>query len=357
MRLEDHAKIVSLGMAVPEKSYTQEEVFKNLQYPHQFWMVYSGAGIEKRHFWMPIGTRLSFQQAMEEYQKAVKHLGTEAIRDCVDPRDISRVKYFVFSSCTGYQCPSMNYQLARDLQMNPKVEFVSNVGDGGCAGAIPSMVQAWKHSQWKSQLSLAVSCEVSSVCYFPETQDGSTPFPDPTNKFELLRANAIFGDGASAALFGFDSDPSHPYVVDYQSYTDYDKQDYLGFRWRDNRLACMLSPDVPKVAPGVMEKCISPLLERYGLKLKKDISWLMCHPGGKAVIENFQQYFSLPDKMMELSYEALKRYGNCSSTSVGLLGKYFMEEKSDLIRPGDWGLVVTVGSGMNANAMLLKWPE
>ena len=51
---------------------------------------------------------------------------------------------------------------------------------------------------------------------FPE--DGANP--DKGGEYELLRANAIFGDGASAVLVGYDDDPKHPYLLDFESYFD-----------------------------------------------------------------------------------------------------------------------------------------
>jgi len=352
MNIKDQVKIISLGIAVPEESYSQEETFLRLGYPREFKRIFTDAGIETRHFWVPLGTKLSWQEACEEYPKAVLKLGTEAVRNCISDEELSKVGYFIFQSCTGFTVPSMNYQIAKEMGMSPTVEFVSNIGDGGCVGALPSLRQAWKHTQLTRENSLAVSCEISSLCYYPDED----PFPDPRGKYQLLRANALFGDGASAALFGYDDNPKHPYIVDYQSFTDYSKQYALGMEWLHGRLACVLSHEVPKLAPAIVSQCLKPLMFRNMITIS-DIKWLMIHPGGKAVLDNVQNALGLPEIVMGPSREALRIYGNCSSTSVGLLSKNFMENRSEEVRPGDWGLVVTVGSGMSSSAMLIRWPE
>jgi len=200
-------------------------------------------------------------------------------------------------------------------------------------------------------MALAISSELSSCCYYPEN-----PNPDPRGKYQLLRSNAIFGDGASAALVGYDEDIKHPRIIDTQSYTDYENQYALGLEWRDGRLACLLSPDVPKIAPKVVKKCVEPMLQRNGIGVS-DIKWLICHPGGKAVIDNIRDELGFSEEQMKLSRESLRLFGNQSSTSVGCLGKQFMNTKSEEIKNGDYGLIATIGSGMQSCSILLRWGE
>lgn len=342
-------KIVSLGYAVPPKSYTQREVFDSLNYPHHFWRIFSDAGIDKRHLWVPMGTIKPWQDMCEEYKTAALTLSLQAIKSCLDGRDINILGCLAFVSCTGYQCPSMNYLIAKELDLPRNVEHIPIIGDGGCAGAAPAIRQAVNYTKLYGRPALAVSCEICSTCYYPEGQE-----PDPRGRYQLLRANAIFGDGASAVLIGYDDNPEHPYVLDSETYTDYEHQDALGFEWRQGRLSCVLSDKVPDLAPPVIRKCVDPLLARNRLSLG-DIQWIICHPGGKKILDNIRNELKLPEAKMALSREGLKTFGNCSSASVGMLSKLFIGSSGSSIRNGDKGLILTVGSGMNANAILLGW--
>ncbi len=344
-------KIISIGMSVPPNSYTQEEVFKTLSYPRQYSVIFTQNGISKRHFWVPLGSDYSWQRMCEEYKAGALQLSVEAVRSCLDERSPNDVSCIVYTSCTGYQCPSMDYVIAKELNLPRNTEHLCIVGDGGCAGAAPAIRYAAKFTKLTGKMALAISTELSSVCYFPEN-----PSPDPRGKFQLLRSNAIFGDGSSAILTGFDDNPLHPFIIDDETYTDYKHQDALGLEWREGRLSCILSSDVPELAPEALRKCIDPLLKRNGLQMT-DIKWLICHPGGKKILDNVRDEFGLPETAMSLSREALRNFGNCSSTSVGLLSKLFMDNRATEIMWGDWGLILTVGSGMNANAILLKWGE
>ena len=84
-------KIISIGFAVPERSYTQEEVFEALHYPRQFRRIFLAADIDKRHLWLPFETELTWQQACEEYNKGAISLSRKAVRACLDGRDYRRL--------------------------------------------------------------------------------------------------------------------------------------------------------------------------------------------------------------------------------------------------------------------------
>ena len=342
-------KIVSLGYAVPSKSYTQREIFDSLNYPHHFWRIFSGAAIDKRHFWVPMGTNKPWQDMCEEYKIAALTLSLEAIKSCLDSRDINTLGCIVFVSCTGYQCPSMSYLIAKEMGLPCNTEHIPIIGDGGCAGAAPAIKQAVNYTRLNGRSALAVSCEVCSTCFYPED-----PSPDPRGRFQLLRANAIFGDGASAVLIGYDDNPKHPYVLDSETYTDYEHQDALGLEWRQGRLSCILSDQVPNLAPPVVIKCVEPLLARNNLSLDA-IRWIICHPGGNRVLDNIRDELHLPEEKMFLSREGLRTFGNCSSASVGMLSKLFIGHERAKIQKGDWVLIITIGSGMNAWAILLRF--
>lgn len=339
-------KIISINFAVPEKSYTQEEIFEALHYQRHFRSIFVNAGIDKRHFWRPLETESTWQEACEEYNKGAIWLSREAVKGCLDGRDVAEIGSVSFASCTGYQCPSIMHQLHSELGFPPNVLYTPILGTG-CEGAAPSLWRAYHHSLATGQQSLAISCEICSVCHFPE------PEPDPSGEWELLRANAIFGDGASAALVGFDDDPRHPCIVDFETYFDPENLKHLGFVWQDGRLRVLLSRQIPKIVPSVVKPAVEKILQRHFLK-QRDIRWWVIHPGGSAVLDNLRDELGIPEEKFALSREALRLYGNCSSVSIGIVGKLLMSED---VKPGDWGLIVSLGAGLAAGATLLHWEE
>jgi len=218
-----------------------------------------------------------------------------------------------------------------------------------CEGAFPALKRAYDFTAATGGWSLAISCEICSVCHFPE--DGA--HPDETREFELLRANAIFGDGASAVLVGYDDNPRHPYLLDFETYFDPENMKYLGFLWQDGRLRCLLSRQVPKVVPGLVENVLERILFRNHI-IKNEIKWWVIHPGGRAVLDNIRDKLGLSEEHLTLSRDILRQYGNCSSATLGFVGKRLMQEK---IKPGDTGVILSLGAGLAAGATLFRFPE
>jgi len=339
-------KIISIAYDVPEQSYTQEEVFEALRYPRQFRRIFMDAGIDKRHLYVPLDAELSWQEATETYKRGALFLSREVVQNCMDGRNISSVGSVSFASCTGYECPGIMHLLAGELGLSPNTVYTSILGMG-CEGGAPALWRAYHHTLATEQTSLAVSCEICSACHSPE------PTPDPSGEWEILRANAIFGDGASAALIGFDNDPRHPYLVDFETYFDPENLKHLGFVWQDGRLRVLLSRQIPRIVPSVVKPAVEKILQRHYLE-QRDIKWWVIHPGGSAVLDNLRDELGIPEEKFALSREALRLFGNCSSSSIGIVGKLLMSEE---VRPGDWGLIVSLGAGLAAGATLLHWED
>ena len=249
-------------------------------------------------------------------------------------------------NCTGYECPSIIHHLAGELHFAPDIVYTSILGHG-CEGGFPALRRAYDYVVAHNKPALAVSCEICSVDFFPE--DGANP--DTTNDYELLRANAIFGDGASAVLLGFDDDWRHPYLLDFESYFDPANMHHLGFTWEEGRLRVMLSKLVPKIAPLGAKIVVDRLLQRHNLNAE-NIQWWVIHPGGKAVLDNIRDVIGLPEEKLSMSREALMTYGNCSSSSIGIVGKLLMGRE---IKPNDYIMVISLGAGLAAGATLLRF--
>ena len=339
-------KIVSIGFAVPERSYTQDEVFTALGYPRRFRKIFLDAGIDKRHLWIPLSAELTWQEACEEYRKGAMWLSKKVARECLEGIDAGTIGSVTFASCTGYECPSIMHHLAEELGFSPSVLYTSILGMG-CEGGAPALWRAYHHTLATGQPSLAVACEICSVCHFPE------PKPDPSGEWELLRGNAIFGDGAAAVLVGFDDDPRHPHIVDFETYFNPETINHLGFRWQDGRLRLVLSRQIPKVVPGVVRPPLEKVLRRNNIGLE-DINWWVIHPGGSAILSNLRDSLGIPEEKMALSREALRRFGNTSSSSIGNVGKLLMDHE---IKRGDRCLVISLGAGLASGVTLLRWAE
>jgi predicted naringenin-chalcone synthase len=344
-------KVISIGFAVPEKSYTQEEIFQVLGYPQRFSRVFKESGIGKRHLWLAPdeARRLSFQLQQEAYSDGAVKLSLQAINECLDGRSAGDIACVVYGSCTGFAPgPTVAHYLARELGFLPSTYYTNIIGQG-CESGFPGLRRAYDFTMATGKKALVINCELCSCTYYPEPADR----PDPENHFELLRSNAIFADAASCALVGNDEDPRHPYIVDMETYTNIEFINDLGYTWRDGRLRVLLSRRVPELAPQVVKPAVNAVLQRQGLDVT-GIKWWVIHAAGNTVLDNIRDALSLPDESIRLSRETLEHFGNTSSTSVGITGKRLMGED---IRPGDYAAVLSVGPGMTGGITLLNFKE
>lgn len=343
-------KIVSLGIALPPFSYSQRQVFTELKYPEHFWRIFRDSRIERRHFSIPLERliKLSFQEQQQTYQREALKLSKEAIISCLDGRDPKEIGCLVYCSCTGIvPGPTVGDFLLRELGLLPDTRIINDAFQGCEGGGFPGLAIATDFTMATGKPALVVATELCGLTYYPEP-DGK---PNPENDYQCLRANAIFGEASSAALVGYDDDWRHPVIVDQESCTDPNYIGDLGYQWRDGRLMVLLSKRVPKVAPLVVKPAVEAVLGRQSLKVD-DINWWIIHAAGMAVISNIQRALGIAQGKLELALEVLKGCGNCSSSTVGLVGKRLMSEN---IKVGDWVVVVTVGPGMRGGATLLRF--
>lgn len=331
-------KIISLGYALPETEYTQAEIFNMMGYKSpRILRIFENAGIERRYLWTnPVGK--SWQELTQEYQKASIELSKRAILDCLDGRTVDDVGCLIFSSCTGYTCPGISHHLARELDM-PDNLIHANLLGMGCEASSPSLTRAVDYVLAHDKLALLVSCEPCSCAYFPA----------PESDMENTITNCLFGDAAAAILIGYDNLPNHPEIVDIQSYFNKDYMDYLGFRWLDGRLKCVLHKDVPRVSGMLVKEAVDRILRSNKLSAA-DIDHWAIHPGGLRVLGEIEKSLGLDQEKLSPSYEVLREVGNVSSATVIIVGKQL-----NRVQPPAWGLAVTMGAGFECGTALLRW--
>ena len=209
----------------------------------------------------------------------------------------------------------------------------------GCEASSPALSRAVDYVSAHNKQALVVSCEPCSCAYFPA----------PESDLENTVTNCLFGDAAAAMLIGYDDDPHHPEIVDMQSYFDSRYMDYLGFKWQDGRLKCVLNKNVPKVSGELVKTAVFRLIGDHNLALS-DINHWAIHPGGVRVLEEIQKSLLLSQQKLRASYDVLNDIGNVSSATVIIIGKQLKS-----VEPPAWRMVVTMGAGFEVGVCLLRW--
>ena len=126
----------------------------------------------------------------------------------------------------------------------------------------------------------------------------------------------------------------------------------MGFTFPGGRHRVLLSPDVRRIAPAMMEEVASGLLKDHGLT-RDDVRFWVLHSAGRRVIERAQATLGLDDDDVSFSREVLRRYGNMSSATVLFVLDQVL--RSGRPKAGDWGVMIALGPGFAAEGALLRW--
>lgn len=249
----------------------------------------------------------------------------------------------VVNTCTGYLCPGLSSFIAEDLGLSSSIRYQDLMGMG-CGAAVPNLEAAAGMLARSGQgpvLSIAV--EICTATIFPSHE------PD------LVVSNAIFGDGAAAAVLDLEPDIRQSglvRMVDFATGLFSRHRDSLCYRTEGGLLRNHLSKRVPVIGARSAKEVAERLLERHEL-CRDDIDWWAVHPGGTVVLEQVAKHLELSDDDLRFSYHVFKNYGNMSSPSVLFVLRELLDRGRP--QPGQKGMLVAFGAGFSAFAALMEF--
>jgi predicted naringenin-chalcone synthase len=168
--------------------------------------------------------------------------------------------------------------------------------------------------------------------------------------------NSLFGDGAAAVALrtGTDGAAAGPAVLGFASHLIPDAIGAMRYDWDDdqNRFSFYLDPATPYVIGSHAERVIDRLLGPAGLR-RDDIAHWLVHSGGKKVIDAVRVNLGLTRHDVRHTTAVLRDYGNLSSGSF--LFSYQRLVRERVIRPGDHGVLMTMGPGSSIETALVRW--
>jgi len=274
--------------------------------------------------------RFGVRVAVEAAGKALNNAG-------LTPDDIDAV---VVNSCTGYLCPGLTSYVAEALPLREDVRPFDLQGMG-CGGALPNMETAYNFLQTHPDSNvLSIAVEIcSATLFFSEAPD-------------ILVSNALFGDGAAAAVLTNRPENGRIRVKGFSAGLFPQDRQHLHYRTENSKLRNVLSQQVPIVGARRGKQVIDRLLAENGLTYQGITHWIV-HPGGEKVLDAFQRALNLPDEALLASRAVLYNYGNMSSATV----LFVLEEvlRKHTPQPGDVGLLCSFGAGFSAFAGLLEF--
>ncbi|MFT7678743.1 MAG: alkylresorcinol/alkylpyrone synthase [Planctomycetota bacterium] len=243
-------------------------------------------------------------------------------------------------SCTGIAIPALDVALSSRLGLRPDTRRIPITEAGCAAGALAIGMAANFAAQGLRVLVVAVETCTLSLC----RGDASR-----TN----LVASVLFGDGAGAAVV-LPHGPG-PELRAIASHLIPDTRHTMGFDIGSHGMQIRLERELPGLLRDNLPGAIERFLTSHG-RSKGDIGLHIVHPGGRKILEAYEDLFELGRGGLAHSREALRKYGNLSSASLLCVLEEACEAAIELPE-GQEALMVGVGPGLSLEFSIMGWNE
>jgi polyketide synthase Type III len=349
----DFPRLLGVGTANPETSYSQRDILDRYRIASpQIRSLFFGSHIDKRHLLLSdvdgngVPAPESQGQLLDKHRREGIRLAARAVRACLADAgaDAADIRYLCCVSSTGFLTPGLSALLIKELGLRPDCSRADIVGMGCNAGLNAlNPVASWAAVN-PGKLAVMVCVEVCSAAYML----------DDTMRTAVV--NSLFGDGAAAVAVRADaqSPARGPAVVKFASRVIPEAVDAMRYEWDDdrNKFSFFLDRDIPYVVGAHAEEVVGSLLDGTGLR-RDDVSHWIVHSGGKKVIDSVRVNLRLTAHDLRHTVSVLRDYGNLSSGSF--LFSYQRLRQEDAPRPGDYGVLMTMGPGSTLETGLLAW--
>ena len=348
-----YPRLVSVATAVPPHCVAQPEarrvagrLFRALPNVERLLNVFDTSLIEKRYFCCPpdwFAQPHTLAETSTVYIEAATSLSAQAVlgalsRAGLEPRDID---YLVYVNTTGLATPSIDARLMNVLGCRPDIAHTP-VWGRGCAGGAFGLSHAADYLRGHpGAVAVVVAAE---FC-------GLTFLADDISKSNLV-ACALFADGVGAAvLAGADTQISGHDIIATQSRFFPDSLDVMGWNVTANGLQVVFNRRIPSIVRQHSRAELDCLLARAGLMSGAPLAYLY-HPGGRKVLEAYQEAYGVGREALCEAYEVLAQYGNMSSATVMFVLERFLARRNG--DPRTHAAVSALGPGFCAESLLLQ---
>lgn len=352
-------RIIGVGTAVMGESYSQQELIDTFRITDsKIRSVFLNSAIERRHLSLPAlgddGARVLETQGdlLGKHRTLAVAMGARAIDQCLKDTGatVADIRHLCCVTSTGFLTPGLSALLIREMGIPPSCGRVDVVGMGCNAGLNALGVTAAWSAAHPGELAILVCAEACSAAYVF----------DSTMRTAVV--NSLFGDGA-AAIALTSGDPADdrpmptttaPRLLGFASHIVTDATEAMRYDWDDaqGKFSFFLDPDIPYVVGAHAELVVGRLLSGTGLR-RSDIRHWLVHSGGKKVIDAIRVNLGLTRHDVRHTTSVLRDYGNLSSGSF--LFSYQRLVREEVTRPGDHGVLMTMGPGSTIETALVQW--
>ena len=352
-----HPVLRSVGRALPGNYYPQEVISAALWEEWdgsdagraRFERLHRSVGVRGRHLALPMEDYRaldSFSKMNDKWIERATELGEEAVDSALCqaglvPTDIDHI---FFTTVTGIASPSIDAKLINRMSMRPDIKRTPIFGLG-CVGGAAGLARAADYLRaFPSHTALLVSVELCSLTLQLKDQSVAN-----------VIASGLFADGAAAVIVNGgerNNEPHWPRTIASRSIFFHDTEQMMGWHIGDAGFEIVLSAGVPDLVRNKLRQGVDSFLSDQGLS-RRDIKHWIAHTGGPKVLQAMEAALEIPRCALARTWKSLASIGNLSSASVLFVAADFLE--SNIARPGDYGMLLSVGPGFCGEFVLLQW--
>ena len=309
--------------------------------------LFDRCGVEQRHFAFPPTYYLSgkgFDERNADYVEKALDLAEEAARACLERAGVEpgQVDHLILVTTTGLATPSLDALLVPRLGLRADVRRWPLFGLG-CAGGAGALVRADEVLRGHpDQRALVISVELCGQSFTPKATDAVDAV-----------GGALFGDGAAAVLVaGEDTGAQGPRVVASHSVLFEDSKHIMGWRFTSDGMRLVLAQEVTELVRERFRPVAEEFLATIQLGLGDITHWIL-HPGGRRIIEAYEEALGCVDGALSWTRDSLAKVGNVSSASVLFVLDDVLKGAS--LKAGDRAFLAAPGPGFGVEMMVIAW--
>lgn len=360
------AGIVSIGTGVPRVGLAQSrtllmarEIMGGYDDARRVEAIYARSGIETRGSVLflegdPEGRVQRFyeraadamdrgpttRERMRRYALEAPALAATAAREALARAGVvgSDITHIVTASCTGLCAPGVDQTLALEIGCDAGVQR-THIGFMGCHAAINALRVARLIALGEAGSCVLVCCVELCTLHFQYER-----------RMDAIVANALFGDGAAAAIVSNRGASELVYeILATPSAMIRDSVGLMGWSIGDHGFEMMLGAEVPNVLGEHIAPWIGGAVRALGHELAGVAHWAI-HPGGPRVLERVGAAIGLDGSHLCHSREVLRRHGNMSSPTV----LFVLDAIAREAREGDLCVATAFGPGLAGEGCVLR---
>lgn len=254
---------------------------------------------------------------MAVYERQAPLLAEQASRAALQDASTAAeaVTHLITVSCTGFSAPGFDIALIQSLGLSRGVSR-THIGFMGCHGMFNAfrVAQAYVRSDPSA---IVLICSVE-LCTLHFSYDGN---------YERVLSNALFSDGASAAVFCGREEKGLWYLSESTSFVLPETEDHMSWQIGDHGFRMGISDKVPNVLGRTVKPWLENWLSKSGTTLNQIKAWAV-HPGGPRILDEIRDALGIGDKELETARQILSNHGNMSSATILFILKEFLKKKS-----------------------------